>query len=168
MQIDIRDDHGRPRITVHVDPANPPTIVRAEDGRGAPVSLSWDRALDDAGYLRQCPVCGCVELYRDVKFPRLTPFVVLLGITAAFLWWQNVYTWPWALLSLAIVAVADVLLAVYNKPRLACYLCRATFRGVPVRRKHPRWDAATAERFTPTPPKPNTAAPPANPQGTAP
>ncbi|MEM8782911.1 MAG: hypothetical protein AAGE65_08640 [Planctomycetota bacterium] len=159
--MDIRDANGRPRLTVHVDPANPPTIVRADDGTGAPVSLSWDRAMDDAGYLRQCPVCGCVELYRDVKFPRLTLFVLLLAVTAGFLWWQNVYTWPWALLSLVIVSVADVLLAVYNRPRMVCYLCGTVFRRLPVHRKHPRWDADTAERFNP-----RTDETPA-PQGTA-
>ncbi len=167
MQIDIRDSHGRPRLTVHVDPANPPTIVKAEDGRGAPVSLSWDRALDDTGHLRQCPVCGCVELYRDVRFPRLTPFVLLLAVTTAFLWWQNLYTWPLGLLSLILVAVADVLLAVYNKPRLVCYLCGTVYRNVPVRRKHPRWDAATAERFAAAATTTQTASP-ALKQGTPP
>jgi hypothetical protein len=147
VQIDIPDAQGRPRLTVHVDAASPPTIVRAEDGRGAPISLSWDRALDDTGHLRQCPVCGCVELYRDAKFPRLTPFVWVLAAAAVFLWWRSVYTWPWAVASTVAVLVADVLLALYNRPRLVCYLCGAVFRHVPVHRKHPRWDAATAERF---------------------
>ncbi len=147
VQIDIRDNQGRPRLTVHVDPAKPPTVVKAEDGRGSPVTLNWDRAVDDAGYLRHCPVCGCHELYMQKRFPRLTVFVMILALATAFLWWYGVYTWKAALASTLVVLTADVLLWVYNKPHLVCYLCQAVYRGVPIKRGHPRWDAATAERF---------------------
>ncbi len=147
MQIDIRDNEGQLRFTVHVDPANPPTVVKADDGRGTPVSLNWDRAVDDTGYLRLCPVCGCHELYLRKRFARVTPFVIVLALAALFLWKYGVYTWVAALVSAVVLLFVDVLLTVYNKPFLVCYLCGAVFRNLPIRRGHPKWDAAVAERF---------------------
>ncbi len=86
MRIDVRDAEGKRLGRVEVDPAQRPSLVRltldakaGPDAKGAPGLsappatgpaephehfLNWDEALDDAGQLRRCVVCGCSSLYR--------------------------------------------------------------------------------------------------------
>ncbi len=152
MQIDIKDNSGRPRLTVHLDPARPPTVVTAEDGRGPAVSLNWDRALDDSGQLRHCPVCGCQDLYSHRPLPRITVFVGVIGFAVAGMLgfglggpWRNV-----AIILLLLVLAMDLCIWLTVKRRLTCYRCNAQFSRLPIRPRQRPWDANTAQRHAKT------------------
>lgn len=150
MRIDIKDKQGHPRLTVHVDPSAPPTVVKAEDGRGPAVSLDWDRAVDDEGRLRHCPVCGCSDLYISKQVPQLTVFaLVIAAAVIAMVFYGFGLSTP-ALVALLLVLTLDVAIWFFAKRMLVCYRCSAEFRDVPISPGHHRWDANTAERYRPS------------------
>ena len=153
LRIDIKDRQGKPLFTVHVDPKRPPTVVKAEDGRGSPVSLNWDRALDDAGLLRHCPVCGCADLYRRKRLPRLMVVALVLALTATAMRWYGAQLQQW--LPVAVVAVlmvaADIGVWRFVKPMMVCYRCRAEYRDAVIPNGVGRWEAGVAERYRASP-----------------
>ena len=150
MRIEIKDIHGKPRLTVHVDPAAPPTVVQATDQRGPAVSLDWDRALDDQDRLRHCPVCSCPDLYLRKQVPQLTVFalIVAAGCLASVFYGLG-HARP-ALLVLLLVVALDIIIW-FTAPRfLVCYRCRAEFHDTPVAARCGPWNARLAQRY-PTP-----------------
>ena len=157
MRIVIKDRKSLPRLTVHVDPASPPTVVSAEDGRGPAVSLDWDRALDDEGRLRHCPVCECPAFYVRKQVPRLTVFVLLL---AAAVLTSLIYgvggTGP-AMIVLGLLLSVDMLVWMYAARILICYRCESEFHETPIPDRTRPWELTTAERYRPpaNPPSPS-------------
>ncbi len=146
MRIDLKDVEGRPRLTLHVDTAKPATVARADDGRGPAVTLDWDRALDDEGHLRHCPVCGCPDLYLRKQVPQLTVFaLVLVAAVIAMIFFGSGLNRA-ALVVLGVVLVADLLIFFFAPRVLVCYRCGSEYRDLPLGRGRRRWDAALAER----------------------
>ncbi len=152
MKIEIMDTEGHPRLTVHVDPQRPPTVVHAEDGRGPAITLNWDRTLDDQNALRHCAVCGCEALYVRRRVPSVIGFsVVCLGAVITLWILGSPLVWM-ALMAFGAVVLVDALIRVTAGRRLICYRCGAVYDQFPIRRHHRGWDAATAERYgTPRP-----------------
>lgn len=159
MRIDIKDNQGNPRLTVHVDPANPPTVVKATDGRGPAISLDWDKALDDEGNLRHCPVCGCPEFYLKKQVPQLTVFALIVAAAVIAMVFYGFGLSAPALIVLAVVLGLDLLIYLYAKRYLVCYGCQSEFHDTPLLPTDKAWDANTAERYAP----PKGSAPPADP-----
>ncbi|MCC7146002.1 MAG: hypothetical protein IT443_06115 [Phycisphaeraceae bacterium] len=146
MILEVRHRSGQ-RLTVEVDLAKPPTLVGAPPAPGPEVCLNWDQAVDDQGFLRRCPVCGCRDLYFRKDFYRLTGLaVVLLAAILAML----LFGGPWLYLVVAVlgvIMVVDFAIWRWGSGRLVCYQCGSGFSKLPVPRDHPRWDAATAARY---------------------
>ena len=135
-------------MTVHVDLDRPPTVVRAEDGRGPAISLDWDRAIDDEHHLRHCPVCGCPDLYVARAVPTMAGFaaVVLAGVVALVLLGSGLAAV--GLIVFGVVLAVDLAVQLFTSRRLVCYRCRSEFRGLPIRRDQRAWDSVVAERYS--------------------
>ena len=133
--------HAPPRFTFYVDPEHPPSIIRADDGRGPAISLDWNQAVDDAGHLRHCPVCGCDDLYIRRTVPRLALFIGVVGAAFGAAVGYGVGDRLLGISVLTVVLVLDLVIAAVAERMLVCYRCRARFRGVPFRKRHRRWDA---------------------------
>lgn len=151
MQIDIHDNLGRPRLTVHVDPASPPTIVKASDGRGPAISLDWDKALDDEGRLRHCPVCSCPDFYIKKNVPQLTVFALVVAAAVIAMVFYGFGLSAPALIVLALVLGLDLLIYLYAERYLVCYRCRSEFRKTPLLPTDRSWDANLAEQHKQAP-----------------
>ncbi|MEO1236854.1 MAG: hypothetical protein AAFX76_08715 [Planctomycetota bacterium] len=147
MRIDLKDRQGKPRLTLHVDPARPPTVVKTDDGRGPAVSLDWDQALDDKGFLRRCPVCGCPDFYVKKQVPQLTVFALIVAAAVIAMIFFGFGQSRAALIVLGLVLAVDVLIWLYAERTLVCYRCGAEFRQTPLKRSDRPWDATLAERY---------------------
>src|SRR5690606_19447450 len=132
---------------VTVDPARPPTMVKPTDQEGPTISLDWDRALDDQRHLRRCPVCGCTDLFARKQLPQLTAFVVLILAAVAAMVLFGLQMVELAIGVLVLLVLVDAAIFLFAKRVLECYRCRSAFRDMPIRRQHPRYDAALAEKY---------------------
>jgi len=149
MRIDIKDNQGKPRLTVHVDSTSPPTVVKATDGRGPAITLDWDKALDDEGTLRHCPVCSCPDFYIKKQVPQLTVFaLVVAAAVIAMVFYGYGFSRP-ALIVLTLVLGVDVLIWLYAGRYLVCYRCNSEFRETPLGSELRSWDAGRAEQYHP-------------------
>lgn len=146
MRIEIKDNQGKPRLTVHVDPASPPTVVKADDGRGPAISLDWDKALDDEARLRHCPVCSCPDLYVRKLVPQLTVFALIVAAGALSSLFYGLGQSRPALIVLTLVLAFDLLIWLYAPKTLVCYRCGSEFHQTPIPAGTRPWDATTAER----------------------
>lgn len=185
MRIDVRDLHRRLLFRAEADLRNPPPVLKpppAADrplqhpdppaGAAAPpaaapgpgdVYLQWDRAVDDEGHLRRCPVCGCRELFARRDFPQVTGFAVVVGAALVSMVLFGFGQVLWAVGVLAAVVLIDFGIFLFTGRALVCYRCRSEFRKLPIPREHPGWDLAIGEKYRrlPTdPPPPATAASP--------
>ena len=134
-----------------VDPAERPTRAPvAETDRE--VFLDWDTALDDAGHLRRCVVCGCHDLFRSKAFPQITVFVVVLAFAGAVIGALGLVAMtPPILITMIAVLLADIGILLLSRQRLTCHRCRSSYHDLQIARYHRRWDRAVAERHTPHP-----------------
>ncbi len=141
MRIDVKDGQGRPRLTLHVDPTRPSTVVKADDGRGPTVTMDWEKAIDDEGHLRHCPVCGCKDLYVRKQVPQLTVFVLILAaaVVAMVLFGSGLNMQ--AIIVLGVVLAIDLGVYWFAPRMLVCYRCRSEFREVPIGQGPRRWDS---------------------------
>lgn len=121
----------------------------SSDKPAAEVFLNWDSAVDDAGQLRRCVVCGCGDLFREKAFPQVTGFVVVLAFAGAVIGALGLATRPPVLTAMAIVLVLDVAILVFSQRRLVCYRCRASYHDLPIARYHRPWDRSLADRHAP-------------------
>ena len=150
MRIQIKDKQGQPRLTVHVDPEQPPTVVHATDQRGPAISLDWDKTLDDENRLRHCPVCGCPDFYARKKVPQLTVFaLVVAAAVIAMVFYGLGLSLP-ALIVLGVVLIFDLLIYLYAERYLVCYRCQSEFFDIRAVGKPRPWDANTAEQHQAT------------------
>ena len=78
MEISVKDKNGSSVFGVKVDLEEPPSMVRQPDDDSRPITLDWDRPLDDRRHLRHCPLCGCEDLYVKKQLPQLTGFALVL------------------------------------------------------------------------------------------
>ncbi|MEM9883495.1 MAG: hypothetical protein AAF800_11305 [Planctomycetota bacterium] len=147
MRIDIKDQHGRPRLTVHLDPADPPAVVKADDGRGPAVSLDWDRALDDEGRLRHCPVCDCPDFYVRKNVPQLTVFALIVAAAVVAMVFYGFGLSVPALIVLGLVLGVDLLIYLFADRYLVCYRCGSEFRDTPLLPTDRPWNPAIAEKY---------------------
>lgn len=132
---------------VTVDEAHPPTMVRPPGEEGSDVYLMWDRALDDQGHLRRCPVCGCRELFSRKDFPQVTGFaVVVLAAVLAMVMFGMRQVWM-GLAVLAAVVLIDAVIFLFAGRCLVCYRCRSEFRDIPIGKDHRGWELATGEKY---------------------
>ncbi|MEM6553677.1 MAG: hypothetical protein AAF750_16285, partial [Planctomycetota bacterium] len=131
MRIDVKDSTGRRWLTVRVDADRPPTVVRAEDGSGEVRTLDWERAVDDEGRLRHCPVCGCHDLYVRRAVPTVVGFaLVVLAAVLGLVLLGSGLAWLGLVVFGAMVLV-EVGLWLWVERQLVCYRCGSVFRGVP-------------------------------------
>ncbi|MEL7087164.1 MAG: hypothetical protein AAGL98_01780 [Planctomycetota bacterium] len=147
MRIHIKDKQGQPRLTVHVDPATPPTVVHATDDRGPAISLDWDQTLDDEGRLRHCPVCGSPDFYTRKKVPQLTVFALIVAAAVIAMVFYGFGLSRPALIVLAVVLAVDLLIYLYAERYFVCYRCASEFHATRMAGNPRTWDANTAERY---------------------
>lgn len=150
MHIRLRhpDPAGKLRYyAIKVDPVNPPTLIHPTDDLGPDICLQWHQALNDQGQLRQCPLCGNDEFYVAKNIPQITLFVILVlaaAITMALLGMHQVTA---AVIALAALLLVDLLVLALGGQKQVCYRCRSEFRQLPIRKGHPGWNPATAEKY---------------------
>lgn len=147
MKITIRNRERELLFTAEVDARRPVTVIKDPAGRKADVALTWDAAIDDRGFLRRCPVCGCRELFvrKDFSQPVGLLIVALAAITAAILFFLRAfYTAIAALFGVAIVDAAIYLLV---GKCLVCYRCRSEFRNTTIGKDHAWWDLSIGEKY---------------------
>lgn len=153
MRIVLRDTRRRliGRALLDETHGDRPTRVQLDGGRRE-VLLDWEGAIDDAGHLRKCIVCGCPEVFREKAFPQVTILVLVLAFAGAAIGIVGqTRIPPWMLITMAVVLVIDIAILVLARQRLVCYRCRTTFRDLPIARYHRTWDRATADRYPPQP-----------------
>jgi len=146
VRINVKDKNGQSIFGVVVNPERPPTVVRSPLDDAAPMTLDWDRAMDDSHHLRRCPVCGCEDLYVRKELPHLTLFVVLLFAAVVAMLMFGLVGLEWAVLTLVLLLGVDLGIFFFSKRILVCYQCLTEFRDVPIRRRHPGFDRAVAQR----------------------
>lgn len=156
MRIEPRDASGRRLPRVEVDErARPARVPLLESGHD--LFLRWDGALDDAGALRRCVVCGCGDLYTRKNFPQVTPFVIVLaflGVAVAVLGYSNN---PIVYALLALLFAVDVGTLLLAQRQIVCYGCGAMYSAARVAKYLRPWDRTVAERVAKLPPDLPTA-----------
>ena len=162
MRIAVRVEYRRRIGRIDVDSAVRPTRATLADSAGRSereIFLNWEAAMDDAGHLRRCVVCGCPDLFREKAFPQVTAFVVVLAFAGAALGALGYVTTPPMLIAMAVVLVLDTAILVFSRRRLVCYRCRSSYHDLPPARYHRPWDRSIAERYPPRRPPEVLAAP---------
>jgi hypothetical protein len=147
MRIELRDERHERLGRVEVDPSAHPTRVHAPEA-DRDVILSWDSALDDAGRLRRCLVCGSTDMYRAKAFPQITGLVIVAAFAGAVIGALGLATPP-MLMGMIIVLIIDIGILFFVRESLVCYQCRTAYRDLQIARYHDRWDRTVAERFQP-------------------
>jgi hypothetical protein len=148
MRIDVRDQDGTRLGRVEIDEAARPLRVRPPLSE-RDLFLDWDGAIDDAGHLRTCVVCGHPRVYRARSLPQMTPFVVLLALGLAAIALLGFATSPAFLAILAVVLVLDIGVLLLARTRLVCYRCGSVYEQLGIARYHRHWDPTVAERDAP-------------------
>ena len=141
----VTQQPGRRVNTLEVDPLRRPTRVRTNEGDGD-IFLDWDQALDDAGRLRRCLLCGN-GVYRRKTFPQVTGFVVVLALTLAFVGLLGFADDIPLLIGMTIVLIVDVCILLFAGTHLVCYGCHTSYRSTPVAPWHRPWDRTEAMKY---------------------
>ena len=146
MQVDVRSQHGDRVGRIEFDPATRPVRIRPE-ASDQDVFLEWDGAVDDAGQLRACVICGDRHLYRTRTLPQVTPFVILIALFGATISLLGFANSVWVLGTLVVVLAIDVGVLLLARTRLVCYRCGSVYDDLRVAGYHRRWDPTVAERI---------------------
>lgn len=146
MQLKNHQGQSLPRMEINV--SQPPRMVpdTAAAQPGKEMYLQWDGALDDEGHLRQCPACGCRELFVRKLVPQVTAFVLIVlaaAISVAFFAADKVGS---SIVVLLVVIVVDVLIYFFSPRTLVCYRCRSQYSQLPIALTQKSWDVPTGER----------------------
>jgi hypothetical protein len=150
MRIELRDTSNRRISRVDVDERVRPARVDVP-GREQGLFPRWDGAIDDAGSLRRCVVCGCESLYVRRNFPQVTPVIVVLAFSGAVVAILGYAAHPVATAALIVLLIADLLILRLSTRWLVCYRCGAIFTGVRISRFHGNWDRSVAEKVAAEP-----------------
>lgn len=104
-------------------------------------------SLSAKGYLDQCLVCGCRELFVRKDFSqRLGIAIVVIGFLASSITWG--FHMIWATYAILFgTALVDVILYMTVGNLLQCYRCLAKYRGLPGLDRHEAFRLETHERF---------------------
>ena len=147
MRILIRNNHGRGPVKLDVNLEDPPTIARPGQfpELPRPVSLDWDRAVDDELHLRRCPVCGCGDLYARKPIPQLTGFMLIMIAAIAGMALYGTGHVAEAVIVLAVLILLDLIILIKARRILICYRCGTEYHRLKVPKGHPGWNAARAE-----------------------
>ena len=145
MRIELRDSNGRRLARVDIDERARP--ARVEIPGGSALFPRWDEAIDDAGKLRKCVVCGCDQMYARKNFPQVTPFIVVLAFSGAAAIILGLVNNPLIFAGLAALLALDVAVLILARTRLTCYGCGAVYGALRIARYHKQWDRAVAERI---------------------
>jgi hypothetical protein len=151
MRIDLRNLQREPLFSVDVDLTAPPTLVQPPDDEAGHtergIALDWDRAIDDEGHLRRCPVCGCPDLHRRKSLPRITAFVIVVVAAIAAMALAGIAEYAAALVVLLVLGSVDLAIYWLAQPMLVCYRCHSSFTGAPPGRHHEPWNRETAAQY---------------------
>jgi hypothetical protein len=150
MRIELRDSSRKRLARLELDEGARPARVPVP-GRAHDLFPRWEGATDDAGSLRRCVVCGCDHLYTRRNFPQVTPLIAVLAFAFAVVVILGYAASPLATAALIMLLVTDVLILVFSKQRLACYLCGAIYGAVRIARFHRAWDRTVAEKVASEP-----------------
>jgi hypothetical protein len=152
MRIDVRDEQRQRIGQLEVEPSSRPTRARTQPQQRE-VFLHWESAVDDAGHLRRCVVCGCTDLFAEKAFPLVTGVIVVLAFAGfivgamGFLGMIEFAQSPVMLYSMSAILVLDVGLLLFSRRRLVCYRCRSSFHRLKIARYHRSWDREVAEKY---------------------
>lgn len=151
MRIDLRDLNRQPlgQFSMNEAQGSPPDHLSIE-ATGATHRLNWETAFDNDGLLRQCPACGCGQLFQRKDFPQhlgLTLVVISAGASLILFGLGNVVA---ALGILALAVVVDRIVYYVTGRCLVCYRCRSEFRDLTIDTQHHEpWDLAIGEKYRP-------------------
>lgn len=147
VRISVKDKQGDSMFGIEVPLENPPTVIKPPSGDGPPMTLNWDRALDDHKQLRHCLVCGCPDLYVRKPFPQLTAFTLIIAAAVLAMVFYGFDQVVLAIVAFAVVLAVDVAIYLMTAQILTCYNCKADYRKVSIPRGAKRWEAAVAEKY---------------------
>ena len=89
--------------------------------------------------MKNCPDCGCPDLYKEKNFPKpLGLFILIVGIVTSF--------WTYGL-SLIGIAIIDGLIYLIVPDQLVCYRCRRVYRDIPIPKDRKGFDHHQAELY---------------------
>lgn len=111
----------------------------------------WEGAVDDAGSLRRCVVCGCDGLYRRRNLPQVTPLIAVLAFSGAVVAILGYAASPLATAFLIVLLVFDLMILFFSERQLGCYRCGAIYTGIRAARFNRPWDRAVAEKIAAEP-----------------
>ena len=98
--------------------------------------------------LKECPKCGCRDLFVRKDFPQKVGLGIVVAAGVAFVILaarpRTFYLGVWVLVGAAAV---DAALYFWVPKVTTCYRCRADFRGVPINPEHHAFELATAEKY---------------------
>jgi hypothetical protein len=98
--------------------------------------------------LKQCPNCGCKDLFVRKDFPQKLGLSIVIVAAIAFLSLassrQHFYLGALVLIA---AAVLDAALYWFVPKITVCYRCRAEFRDVPINPDHEGYELAVGEKY---------------------
>lgn len=131
-----------------IDLDHPPPVVKPPKDQGPPVSLHWERAIDDERRLRHCLVCGCQDMYVRRSALQLTGFALIIVAAIVAMVLYGFYTQlMWALAALCAVLVIDAVILWNRRRALVCYRCGSRYFDVLIPPQRRAWESALAERY---------------------
>lgn len=145
MRIELRDSSKRRLARLELDEGARPARVPVP-GLANDLFPRWEGAVDDAGSLRRCVVCGCDHLYRRRNLPQVTPLIAALAFSGAVVVILGYTASPLATALLVVLLVADLFILFFSERQLGCYRCGAIYTAIRIARFHRPWDRGVAEK----------------------
>ncbi|MCH2203322.1 MAG: hypothetical protein MK102_15240 [Fuerstiella sp.] len=95
----------------------------------------------------RCRVCGCDDLWRQKDFPPVLGWlIVATGILLSSFAWAWHYP-EWAIGTLMLFALADMILYIFMRDMLVCYRCRARHRKTVMHDDYQVFSHELSERY---------------------
>lgn len=145
MRIELRDSSRKRLARLELDERSRPARVSVE-GCSHDLFPRWEGAVDDAGSLRRCVVCGSEHLYTRRNLPQVTPLIAVLAFAFAVVAILGYATNSFVTAALILLLITDVVILAFSKRQLACYRCGAIYAAIRIARFHRAWDRAVAEK----------------------
>jgi hypothetical protein len=103
---------------------------------------------DDAGYLNECPTCGCKDHFVRKDFPQKVGLALVVVAVIAFLFLAaRRSTFYIGVIVLVLAALIDAILYLVVPKITVCYRCRAEFRDRALNPEHEGFELAVAEKY---------------------
>jgi len=114
-------------------------------------ACGWNHAVRTDDWVgqtpRRCLVCGNGDLWRQKDFPQKAGLIAIAVQIVVSTWFWYRHEPQWTYLTLALFAVADMVLFAAMPDVLVCYRCRARHRNPGQGAGHSSFDHETAERY---------------------